>query len=377
MGAGPRSSTRGGGFEDFLVQEADRRALGPPVPTQQRTQSGGRGWSEASRGQEQRTRIMQALVEVFADRGFAGATVGLVVRRAGVSTRTFYRCFDGLEECLIAIMDSVLDEAGALVSRELRGTGCWQDGVRSALAAVLSYFDREPELARVCIVETLAGGQVVLAHRERLIEAFRLLVFERIEWEASGISPLAAEGAMSLVLGIMHAHIIRRKPGPFIELLGPLMGLAMAPYLGAAGVQHEIKQGDELTRAILAGESRWITSAQVTDRATERDPPLAVLVGNPSARRARECLLFLAGHPGASNREISVGIDVAHQSQISKLLAYLFQEGLAAKRSEGRGKRNAWRLTPHGQEIARALQGDDANPVTNDYNPRTVNSTSR
>jgi AcrR family transcriptional regulator len=347
-----------------------QEACGPPVPMQRRKQNGDRRWSEALRKQEQRARITQALVEVFAEHGLAGATVGLVVRRAGVSTRSLYRYFDGLEEGLIAIMESALDETVALVSRELRGTGCWQDGVRSALAAVLSYFDREPKLARVCILETLAGGPVVLAHRERFIEAFRLLVIERIEQEVPGISPLATEGAMSLVLGIMHAHIVREKPGPFIELLGPLMGLAMSPYLAApGGVQQEIKRGDELARAILAGQSRWATPTQASDRATEQDLALAALPSNPSTRRARECLLFLAEHPDASNREIAAGIAIAHQSQISKLLAYLFHAGLATKRSEGCGKRNEWRLTQQGQEVAGVLSKLRGDLVTNDSQP--------
>ncbi len=350
--------------ENFL-QKADRRVCGSPAPIQRCKRGRDRDWSEALREKDQRARIMLALVEVLAEHGFGGATVGLVVRRAGVSTRTFYRCFDGLEECLIAIMDSVLEEAGALVLRELWGTGCWQDGVRSALAAVLSYFDRELDLALVCIVETLAGGPVVLMHRERLIEAFRSLVIERIEQEMTGVSPLVLEGAMSLVLGIMHAHIVRKKPGPFIELLGPLTGLAMAPYLGAPSVQQEIKQGDERARAIRAGKSRWATPTQAPDRATEQDSGLVALFSNPITRRARECLLFLGEHPDASNREIAVGIAIAHQSQISKLLAYLFRVGLATKRSEGRGKRNEWRLTPQGQEVASALSKLRGDLVTN------------
>ncbi len=137
-----------------------------------------------------------------------------MVRRARVSTRTFYQCFDGLEGCLIAIMDTALETAVTLVSQALRGAGCWQDGIRSALAATLSHFDREPELAGVCIVETLAGGPVVLAHRERLIQAFRLPILKRIEREAPNVSPLTAEGAMSSVLGIMHAHIVTAKARP-------------------------------------------------------------------------------------------------------------------------------------------------------------------
>jgi AcrR family transcriptional regulator len=314
---------------------------------------------------EQRTRIMQGLVAVLAERGFAGATVGLVVKRARVSTRTFYQCFDGLEDCLIAIMDSALEQTVALVSQAQQEAECWQEGLRSALAAMLSYFDREPELARVCIVETLAGGPVVLAHREHLIEAFRLPVLQRIETDLPQASPLAAEGVMSLVLGIIHAHIVAEKPGPFIELLGPLMGLGMAPYLGARGMQREIEQGEQLAQAIMNGDSRRSRLAgeapqQDTELGAAPDAPLFPNIGNATARRLRECLLFLAEHSGSSNREVGVGINLVHQSEVSKLLAYLLREGLATKRSEGKGKRNAWRLTPRGEELAQALSQREA-----------------
>jgi AcrR family transcriptional regulator len=310
--------------------------------------------------QDQRERILRAVVQVLAERGFAGATIGLVVTRARVSTRTFYELFDGLEQCLIAIMDRTLEQVVALAAQELAAEECWQDGVRSALAAVLTFFDRDPELARVCIVETLAGGPVVLAHRERTTAAFRSPVVQRIEKEVPQVSPLTAEGVMSSVLGIMHAHIVEQKPGPFIELIGPLMGLAMAPYLSARSVQQEIERGDELAQAIRKGDSRWSQPAQAanqdTEPATAPEPIPFADLGDATARRLRECVIFLAEHPDSSNREVGMGIDLVHQSQVSKLLAYLFREGLATKRSEGKGKRNAWRLTARGEEMARALR---------------------
>jgi DNA-binding MarR family transcriptional regulator len=83
------------------------------------------------------------------------------------------------------------------------------------------------------------------------------------------------------------------------------------------------------------------------------------VLANPRARRARECLLFLAEQNGRgvspSNREIAAGIGVTQQSQISRLLSSLVAENLVVKHSEGAGKRNTSRLTPRGEEIARAL----------------------
>ena len=83
---------------------------------------------------------------------------------------------------------------------------------------------------------------------------------------------------------------------------------------------------------------------------------IPALLSNPNAHRARWCLLFLGEHPQASNREIASGIGVAHASQISKLLSCLLGERLVARHSAGAGKRNAWWLTSHGEEVARALR---------------------
>lgn len=311
--------------------------------------------------QSQRARILQALVEVVAERGFAGTTVKLVRTRAGVSSRTFYECFEGLEDCFTAVLDLGQKRTIELVSLAFEREECWQDGVRSVLALLLAFLDSEPLLARVWLVESLAAGSWAHEHRERNLADLRELVLAR--WPASDSwtsPPLAAEGVMSSVLGIMHAHILQGKPELFIELLGPLMGLVTAPYLDARGVEREIERGDELAREILAGDTRWAPpSAQATGQDTGlgvgQGVALPATLNNPSAHRARECLLFLAEHPDSSNREVAMGIDVAHQSQISSLLAYLFQENLVTKRSEGRGKRNAWQLTPRGEEIARAL----------------------
>jgi DNA-binding MarR family transcriptional regulator len=75
-----------------------------------------------------------------------------------------------------------------------------------------------------------------------------------------------------------------------------------------------------------------------------------------TVRRLRECLLYLAGHPDASNSEIGQAVGVPHKSQISKLLAQLLAEGVAAKRRGRAGEPNAWRLTVRGEEVARALE---------------------
>ena len=295
----------------------------------------------------QRERILRAMVEVVAERGYADASVELLVARAGVSRRAFYGCFANREGCFGELLDLVSARALDLVACAFTRDVSWQDGVRSALVSLLAFLDCEPLLARVWLVESLAAGAWALERRERNLAALRALVLAR--WPtvgAWGSSPLAVEGAIASVLGVIQTHIVTGRPGPLIELLGPLTGLVVAQYLPPWLVAREVERGEQLAR----------TSPPAQPRAMHASVAIPGVLSNPNAHRARRCVLFLADRPHASNREIAAAIGVAHESQISKLLGCLLTEGLVAKRSEGVGKRNAWQLTARGEEISRALR---------------------
>jgi AcrR family transcriptional regulator len=298
-------------------------------------------------------------VEVVAERGFAGTTVKLVRVRAGMSSRTFYEYFDGLEDCFTAVLDLGLECAGELITEAFGREDGRRDGLRAALASLLVLLDSEPMLTRIWFIETLAAGSWALERREHNLALLRSMIVKY--WSLPGEEqpePLTVVGVMAAVLGSIHTHLITKEPGPLIELLGPLMGFIMAPYLDRGDVAREIERGARLARTILIGDPSWIP-----ERAAVRDTwqvvgqraGLSATSDIPGARRARECLLFLIEHPDSSNREVALGLDIAHQSQVSMLLAYLVQKGLVAKRSNGVGKRNASCLTPRGEKAARML----------------------
>jgi AcrR family transcriptional regulator len=292
------------------------------------------------------------MVEVVAERGFAGTTVKLVTARAGVSSRTFYECFESLQDCFVALLDEGVRPVTKLICRAFEGKKTWTDGLRCALAALLSFLDSEPLLARVWLLESLAAGSWALECRERKMKEVLSAIVEPWSPADDGvIPPLAVEGSFASVLGIVVRHLLDRSPEPLTGLLGPLMGVAVAPYLDQRGVAREV----ELAKR-LATEIRTCPAA--TDpgsRSGESDLALHGLLRKPTSGRALECLIFLAEHPDASNREVAIGIGVTHRSQISKLLTELAGKGLAVKRSEGPGKRNAWRLTSAGEEILQGL----------------------
>jgi AcrR family transcriptional regulator len=334
----------------------------------------GRGAAgEVRRGElsaAQRARIIAAMVLTVGEHGFAGTTISAVCAQARVSRGTFYEAFDGLRECFLAVLDEGYRRAQELIGQAFAGEECWRDGVRAALALLLGSFDEEPLLARVWFVEVLAAGSWALERRERHVRALTAMIVER--WplpDGAQVNPLAAAGVMESLLGIIHTRLLTRREEPLLGLLGPLMGLATAPYLDPQAVAREIERATALAQGAPAHGSstpgarvgRDPRSSQDDDGGLHRpeygdgDVQIPRLLGDARARRARDCLRHLAEHPGVSNRQIAAAVGIARDTHISTLLARLHGMGLIVKQARRPGGPNAWTLSPNGREVLQAL----------------------
>jgi AcrR family transcriptional regulator len=320
--------------------------------------SGGAGGARRVSG-SQRRRLLDAMVCVADEQGYAGASVALVIERAGVSRRTFYELFDSAEDCFGAVIDEALVRISALISDGFERERTWHDGIRSVLAGLLAYLDSDLPLARVWLIEAIVAGSWALERRERHIAALRARVVEH--WVPANQGRLCADppdspsviGVMSAVVGVIHTHLITRQPEPLIVLLGPLVGLVASPYFDATATAAQVARADELTWALLAAPYPP-PQVPLGEESGEVEVPDVLL--DPRAYRMRACLLYLSAHPGASNREVAAGIQVTSHTQASTLLRRLSDLGLLVKgRASRRG--NAWGLTETGMEVARAVKG--------------------
>ncbi|HEV2924418.1 MAG TPA: TetR/AcrR family transcriptional regulator [Solirubrobacteraceae bacterium] len=304
-----------------------------------------------------RQRILEAMALVVCERGYARASVVAVSRRAKVSRRTFYEHFGGLQECFLAMLEDGMQQALRLMSGAFEQERSWTAGIRRALAALLDFLDRRPALAHVLLVEAVAAGEWSRQKREQYIDAMLGLI--ETNWmapEDERVHALVNVGIMTSLLGVLQSHCVQGRSEPFVALLGPMMGIVTMPYLERALVRREVERGSSLAMALLEQDER---AHGGQERASERVHIPEMLL-NTRARRARESILFVAVHPGASNREIADAIGIRGHAQTSTLLARLERMGLVCKLAREPGAANAWRLTTHGISIARALGIDGA-----------------
>ena len=305
------------------------------------------------------------MVNAVNERGFAGTTVELVIGRAGIPRRCFYKHFAGLENCFVAILDEGARAIIGVVKDTLEREDLWRDRVRTALASLLTFLDMEPVLARVWLVESLAASPGVLEARERNVAGLRRVILSCSpvrEAGATNIPPLAQEGAFAAVLGLVGQQLLTRNPEPLIEHFGALMGLAIAPYIDRTQITQEIKRSEDLAQAIKATYGCRVGSNPESLQSALKVPSV---LSNPNAHRARACVLFLAQHPCSHNRQIATEIGVSHEGQISTLLARLTGAGLVAKRAQGAGHPTTWQLTAAGQQASRAFTTAPSETVAN------------
>ena len=320
-----------------------------------RYQGGSSSAGKRERVPPARERILRAAVEVLAERGFPGATVRLVTERAHVSRSTFQRTCGSLEACVQEILDRAGQHAIPLVSGALQTDGSWQDKIRATLVAALGFLDAEPALARVAIVEALAGGPAVLASRERAVESLRGPIVGQIEREVPYAWPRAGDAMFMLALAMMQDRLAAPQTTPLIGLLAPLMATVIAPYSDLRAIAEEWARSQRLAGRIL--RERDLAARARAPHAGWTGAALPAMLASGRSHRPRECLEFVAAHPLSSNAEVGAGIGVTQASQISSLLASLESERLLSKRYLGAGKRNQWRLTRAGEKAVRALGG--------------------
>jgi AcrR family transcriptional regulator len=150
----------------------------------------------------QRARLLAAVAEAVADKGYAATTVGHVVKAAGVSRRTFYEQFTDLEACFLAAyqegMEWLLDEIRAAVPRDAP----WRERAAVSLEAYLHALAARPDAAWAFTIENLGAGPRVLEHRAQVLGRWVR------QWQA--LRPgLAADAALLLVGGI--EEIVRER----------------------------------------------------------------------------------------------------------------------------------------------------------------------
>jgi AcrR family transcriptional regulator len=160
----------GGGTRGMLVS---MRAL-PGRELRSSPRSSPATVTRSSAHADQQRRILRSVGELVGERGYGDVTVELIVKRAHVSFKTFYKHYAGKEECLLDLCESAFDGTERTIRERLAAEAApWPDQVALVLRTLIDLIIAQPILARAVIVESPTVGPAIT---ERYEQATRALV---------------------------------------------------------------------------------------------------------------------------------------------------------------------------------------------------------
>ncbi|MGH2879600.1 MAG: TetR family transcriptional regulator [Solirubrobacteraceae bacterium] len=339
------------------AQEPSRASRSHGVRARRQANGLAAGLGQAHLAQIQRARILAATFDVVAEHGAASVSVAHIVERSGVSRRTFYEIFSDREDCLLGAFEYALELAGQRVLPAYGAPSRWHERIRAGLLALLEFFDEQPQMARLLLVESLAGGST-LTKRRGEVNAQLIAAVDAGRGESKldpQLLPLTAEGTVGGVVSILQN--VSPPVEPLSKLINPLMALVVTPYLGSAAARRE------LDRPVAPSKRQPLAGASIAD-------PFKP-AGMRLTYRTVRVLLAIAENPGASNRMIGEFAEMRDQGQVSKLLGRLKRHGLIDNpgSTPGQGAPNAWVLTDAGKQMAASVRAhvgtsDDTEDLT-------------
>jgi AcrR family transcriptional regulator len=125
----------------------------------------------------QRERILDAMTEAVAEKGYANTVVADVVARSGVSRATFYDLFSSKDDCFRAAYTSHAELVTGIMTEGLerlrdRSDVAPLDKLDRVLGLYLDALAGAPALARVFLVEVYAAGPALIRQRRDALEVF-------------------------------------------------------------------------------------------------------------------------------------------------------------------------------------------------------------
>ena len=194
----------------------------------------------------QRVRLLDAMIDVVADKGYALATVADAVRAARVSRGTFYALFASKEECFVEAYRRGVDAVVARIEDAVHDEdGDWRARLRAALRAYLEHLAAEPRFARIWLMEIHLAGPAAQSERdatlrrfaERYRASFAAALAERDDLRMPSDDALfvLAAGVDQLVCARLREGELERLP----DLTGSLLTCAVAQLEGTASTQGD------------------------------------------------------------------------------------------------------------------------------------------
>jgi AcrR family transcriptional regulator len=183
---------------------------------------------------EHRQNLLRATATVISDQGYATATVTQIARVAGVSRSGFYTAFHNKEDALRAVLTYTSWQTLTRVRAATSPSENWPERVYLGLRELLSFFAKNPQLARVVFVEAQVAGPRAMTIVYQGMRDYTNCFTAPAEDIASQVK--LPDSLIKQVLGAIYFRIYDAlasgDAASLPDLLPEVVEIALLPYIG-------------------------------------------------------------------------------------------------------------------------------------------------
>lgn len=194
---------------------------------------------------DQRRRILRAVGEVVAERGYSDVTVEMIVKRAHVSFKTFYKHYSSKEACFVALFETAFAITEGRIRERLAEDLPWTEKVVLALKTLVEQIVADPVIARAVVVESLAVGPAVAERFDQATKALVPLLREGRQFHPRGAElPATIEDALAgAVFWSAYERLMVGESEELVEYMPVLLELILRTYIGQAEASAIARSG--------------------------------------------------------------------------------------------------------------------------------------
>ncbi|HEX2070690.1 MAG TPA: TetR/AcrR family transcriptional regulator [Thermoleophilaceae bacterium] len=180
---------------------------------------------------EQRRKILAAVTELTADRGYQAVTISEIGQRAGISLTTFYNHFASKREAFMAAIDDGERQLVEIALPAYEQAADWPQATRDVIHAFFAFNATHPAMARLGGQRIFSGGAQGWDRHENATGRFGAVLRAGCR-EYPETAPVVAEAISGAVAALLYQQIRRRGAESVYEVAGIASFLALAPFVG-------------------------------------------------------------------------------------------------------------------------------------------------
>jgi AcrR family transcriptional regulator len=208
-----------------------------PWSTSSRTRAASRRTPSLSRSflvHSQRERILDAVAQLSAEKGYANVTLEDIAERAAVSLQAFYEHFADKEDAFLVAYEVGHGKGRAIVERVHDAAPDWPQAVRAGIMALLEFLASEPAFTHLALVDALIATPRTAERSNKGIVRYAELLAPGFDEapDASKPPPVTIEAIAGGIFELCLTYTVQGHVAELTELAPWVTYFALAPFVG-------------------------------------------------------------------------------------------------------------------------------------------------